>query len=146
MKKSLFKVSGPSRQKWTILYSISIHINDDITQLWSIFWYLSMVGETLIIHFENQKWTYWRLPGFFDRKSRFFQNYGPKDSSYSCYHFHTKFLVVGGHLRRRNPKKRPKNATNYICFVSHMTEASSESSWSEVSGLRQTKCGAVEQN
>ena len=59
----------------------------------------------------------WRLQEFFGRKSTFFLIYGPKDSPCSCDHFHTKLLVVGGHLRRRNPKKQPKNAINYICFV-----------------------------
>ena len=47
LKKSLFKVSGPSCQKWMILCWISTHINDDITQFWGIFWYLPMAGVTL---------------------------------------------------------------------------------------------------
>ena len=37
-------------------FSISIHINDDKTQFWGLFWYLSMVSETLITHFDHFQW------------------------------------------------------------------------------------------
>ena len=89
----------------------------------------------------------WRLREFFGRKSTFFLIYVSKDSPCSCDHFHTKLLVVGWHLRRRNPKKHPKkrNQCHLFCGVindvSLMSHISSESPWSEVWHSRQTKFG-----
>ena len=53
----------------------------------------------------------------FCQKSTFFLIYEPKDPAYSWYYFHTKLLVVVGHLRRQTPQKTIKNARNNICFV-----------------------------
>ena len=82
---------------------------------WAVFW--RKVYEFPLIHivdFEN----------LLVENQHFFLIYRPKDSPYSCDHFHIRPLVVGGHLRRRNPRKQQKNAINYICFVtSSMTSA-----------------------
>ena len=60
----------------------------------------------------------------FRSKINIFLIYVSKDSPCPCDHFHTKLFVVGWHLRRRNPKKHPKNAISVICFVaSSMTSA-----------------------
>ena len=56
---------------------------------------------------------HWRLLEFLSRKSTFFKFDVLKDSPCCCDDFHTKLLVVGGHLRRRNRK----NAIHHICFV-----------------------------
>ena len=56
---------------------------------------------------------------FFGRKSTFFLIYVSKDSPCSCDHFNTKLLVVGHHLRRRNPQKHPKKrkSSHRFCDV-----------------------------
>ena len=50
-------------------------------------------------------------------KINIFLIYVPKDSPCSCDYFHTNFLVVGSHLRRRNPENIRKNANSHICVV-----------------------------
>ena len=80
-------------------------------------------------------------------KINIFLIYVPKDSPCSCDHFHTNFLVVGSHLRRRNPEKyQKKRKQSDLCCgvindVSLMNHISSKSTWSEVRQVWQTKCG-----
>ena len=52
----------------------------------------------------------------FGRKFALF-NWHLNDPLHSCDHFHTKLLVVGGHLRRRKGKKQLKMAINYNMFL-----------------------------
>jgi len=83
----------------------------------------------------------------FRSKINIFLIYVPKDSPCSCDYFHTNFLVVGSHLRRRNPEKhQKKRKQSHLCCgvindVSLMNHISSKSHWSEVRQLWQTKCG-----
>ena len=72
--------------------------------------------------------SYWQydiadFENFWSKINTFLFN-SPNDSPCFCHHFHTRPLVVGDHLRRRNPRKQQRNAINYICFVtSSMTSA-----------------------
>ena len=54
---------------------------------------------------------------------RFSENHSPC----SCDHFHTKCMVVGGRLRRRNPKNIRKNAIYFSYFFGIKSESSQTS-------------------
>ena len=103
-------------------YDLNNIINTNENGTKSVIWRLeTYIGNTFMrLETKNLNSAY----RIFWSKINIFLIYVPKDSSCSCDHFHTKILVVGGHLRRRNLKNNRKNAISHICFVtSSMTSA-----------------------